>query len=379
MTNFVEYFGWIGITSILLGMGVWVLQIGAWWRGRLRFALAACGLAALALMMAKWNSANISRFAVDPAEAVRAMMAAPTEETPGGRTRFAEEGAADISALTASGGGSVYEQAAQAEPAYRQRGKQTRATGAVAPIPGVEAPQAVSDVPEPTRYLPEKEIQRADRWDRLNLFAARVAWWSSLGLLGLLYVRLFNSKRLARFPLPISGEWVDAFFPPIRAAYLPDHEGHDLEKYLDHLARRGETFIAFAERPKNLPDLFRLRVGKLGLGKLAIDENPPVGTPKEVEFLFDAAWFNRMAFFLPHPKTHPPMLEYLNYLLESRIQTQAIARQTLTVLFPAEVATLPATSELMGLAPQANIRLVFWGAAKPDLSLVTLHFSDVRK
>jgi|GEM_PF-2819271 len=344
MMKLLEYLGWVGIGSIALAAGVWVGMAAAFRRGRPGWAVGAVGMAVLALGFARWNSARITAIEPDPKE-----IAAAIES---GRT------------------GSIYEEAAREEPLYRRGGKQRRiGTEAALPDDRLQSgppagwnplhplPQEAQPAPAP-RYLPRAELKTANRWDILNLFFARLTFWGSLPLLAFLYLRRFNAREGNPFPLPVSGRWTEILSPPEALRSIPEEMPEGLTTTLDDIARRGETFLCLAPRPASLERLWRLRIGRRGWWELPVDDDPPLRHGADLEFLFEALWFNRMAFFLPDRTQDPFVLGYLHDLLASRARLRATTRTPVTIVIPAPVAErFPRWESFTDLAAHTGIRI----------------------
>jgi hypothetical protein len=274
--------------------------------------------------------------------------------------RFAEDGPGEglDGAAKAGGGAGGVDAAAQpapangsavsaVEPEYRKRGKQQREAGKRQPIADVAA-VLPAEPEEHVRLMHEPDLLMANRLDRWNLFAARLALVLSTLLLGLDYLRRFNTTLRAYFPLPITGRWLDSLLPKTHSAILAASNQADVRAYLKRAVRKGETFLCFGNLDP-WPDsaVPRLRAGPFtlwGLGKLVYGADD---VPRGGEFVFDAVWFNRYCFVVPDPLAGRDLLHELCGYLHSRKLTGASARRTVNVVWAFE--TLPAPEDLAAL------------------------------
>lgn len=293
-----DYFGILGCASIAVwGAAVFVLIGYARTRRRNWFYLGALALAILGLALAKANSRAVSAIPLDRSEEVAAATAAVEEP---------------------------------AKPAYLQGAKVQRRPAAAAPAAPV------------VRTLKEPQLVEANRWDRLNLFAARLTLCVAVLLVIWDYFARFNSTFDRWLPLPIAGPWLDAMFPKEMQVILPRTRAAELKPFMDLVLRRGETFLYFGDRdpwegtpPPRLPKLVRGAEGVTGAA----------------EFFFDAVWFTRYCVVITDPSMAIRLRDYL--LLRHR--TRAAARKTVNVVWNFD---FPPDKELLTLCRAANFKCV---------------------
>ena len=177
------YFGVVGVASVAGWLAaLLILLLFARSRRRTVAYLVALGLSLLALALARLNSRYVSDIQVDrSAEAPPPMVAPPPEETKPAQPafpafRFAEETrdeAADAAGKKPATGDEPEKQETPPGYAYRERGKQTREDGKTQELTELQTLKAVKEE-RSGRTMSEADVIRADRLDRLNLFAARL-------------------------------------------------------------------------------------------------------------------------------------------------------------------------------------------------------------
>ncbi|MFM9194615.1 MAG: hypothetical protein ACKOWG_02510, partial [Planctomycetia bacterium] len=267
-------FGLVGLASCLAwAAAAAALLVGLVSRRRFQLWLAATGLAVVGLAFAAATSESIRGIEVDrSAEVLAAEEAAKktSQDKLRGRAagiRFAEDTAADqadVAGVSVAEEQGAYERAVEERlakiPAYRSRGRQRRSAKGggdadAAPQPAGEAaadPKADAEADEKPagRMRPESQLLVADRYDRINRGVAWSLVTLAVGLVGLEYLRRFNSTFDAVWPLPLAGTWIDGAFAK---AYVvdtpaPATEGSDpLPDMLGRAVRKGESFVLFAE------------------------------------------------------------------------------------------------------------------------------------
>lgn len=351
MDRLFAYFGVVGIASVAAWAAAFVLLVAfARSRRRTMAYVAAVALSMAGFVLAKVNSQSISEIEVD---------------------RTAEEAALRAAQASASEGKAAEPQPREPaeEPvyAYRKAGKQKREAGAVTAgtpdnIPASEEP----DVP-PARRLPEADVLRADRYDRINLFCARLVPWLALALLGYDYLSRFNRTQGYLPPIPIAGRMIDALWPKTRVVHLQVSGPAALRAYLADLVRKGETFIYLGESDpfESEPPLYRWSLWKLRgrpLRKVTVDDP---GFPTS-EFVLDAAWFGRYCFAVTDSRVLRRLLADLVGYLRARTRSRAAARRTVHVVWhypaPMPPETLTALAEL---CRETNFKLAIAAAGSP--------------
>jgi hypothetical protein len=359
---------------------------------RFQIWLAAAGLAALGLALAAVTSENIRSIEIDRSPDVLAAEEAgkkAAQEKLRSRAagiRFAEDTAADqadVAGVSVAEEQGAYERAVEERlakiPSYRSRGKQRRsakgndaddatppqAAGATA---GEQATSdAASDEKPAGRMLPESQLLVADRYDRINRGVAWSLLSLAVGLVGLEYLRRFNSTFDAVWPLPLAGTWIDGAFAKSYVVddALPSATSHDLlTDFLAQSVRKGESFILFAESDP-LPErnaLPRLALGPLtwNLPKQTFGVAEVQADPAVAEIVFESAWFGRGAFVLAGGgPAADAVLAGMVAILVRRHRCRAAARCTVNIVWalpqPPAADTL---DELRFLCPQMNLRLI---------------------
>ena len=386
-------FGLAGLASCVAWAAAAVgLLAGLVSRRRFHIWLASAGLAALGLALAAVTSENIRSIEIDRSPDVLAAEEAgkkAAQEKLRGRAagiRFAEDTAADqadVAGVSVAEEQGAYERAVEERlakiPAYRSRGKQRRsargsdaddatppqAAGATA---GEQATSdAASDEKPAGRMLPESQLLVADRYDRINRGVAWSLLSLAVGLVGLEYLRRFNSTFDAVWPLPLAGSWIDGVFAKSYVVddALPPAASHDLlPDFLAQSVRKGESFILFTESDP-LPerdDLPRLTLGPLAwnLPKQTFGVADVQADPAVAEIVFESAWFGRGAFVLAGggPEADEVLAGMVEILVR-RHRCRAAARRTVNIVWalpqPPAANTL---DELRFLCPQMNLRLI---------------------
>ena len=386
-------FGLAGLASCVAWAAAAVgLLAGLVSRRRFHVWLAAAGLAALGLALAAVTSENIRSIEIDRSPDVLAAEEAgkkAAQEKLRSRAagiRFAEDTAADqadVAGVSVAEEQGAYERAVEERlakiPSYRSRGKQRRsakgndaddatppqAAGATA---GEQATSdAASDEKPAGRMLPESQLLVADRYDRINRGVAWSLLSLAVGLVGLEYLRRFNSTFDAVWPLPLAGTWIDGAFAKSYVVddALPSATSHDLlTDFLAQSVRKGESFILFAESDP-LPErnaLPRLALGPLtwNLPKQTFGVAEVQADPAVAEIVFESAWFGRGAFVLAGGgPAADAVLAGMVAILVRRHRCRAAARCTVNIVWalpqPPAADTL---DELRFLCPQMNLRLI---------------------
>ncbi len=324
------YFGFVGIASIVAwGTALFLLAAFAASRTRTPAYLAALVLSLLGFVLAKVNSHNISQIEVD---------------------RSAEEAALKERASE--------KPKAEPIPAYREHGKQKREAPAK---PTARDLAAVGDEADAAiaRRLPDADVIRADSYDRLNLFFARITPWLALVLVSLDYLSRFNRTLGYLPPIPIAGRAVDALCRKTHAVHLQTSNPAVLRRYLADVVRKGETFVYLGETDP-VPDgeLPRWRLGRWRwrpVKKLAVSGQ---GFPTS-DFVFDSAWFGRYCFVATDLNVARDLAADLIEYLRARTVPRAVARRTVNVVwdFPRPLLA-PRLKELAALARETNIKLL---------------------
>lgn len=357
-----EYFGPLGMASV----AVWML-------GALLLLLYVCGLRKpvlfrLALVagiagyvLARYNSDNISAIRIDFSAERAAARARAERERPGPDVE------SDIASRPAS--------RPTTQHAYRTAGKVQRAAGKKI---GDEVLKHYTqeDAVDQGRTMPQDDVARANRLDRIN----RTAAWLTVGIALLAWwlddlVR-FNRTFGGPIPLPLASRCVDAVSRK-KHSVCAHPAGEDVwPRFLRRAVRKGETFLLFAPSdPFAEPSL--LRFPFLGLGLLKKITCTPAETHFDADFAFESAWFGRYCFVVTDEPMAREWLEALLTFLDTRHATRASARRTVNILWtfddpiPRETLT-----QLIDLCRETNFRLLL-STTQPQVEELADLFEEV--
>jgi hypothetical protein len=389
-----ETFGLTGFASAAAwAAAVLLLAAGIFGRGRWSFWLVAAGLAAAGVVLAVATSASIRAIEIDRSAEVLAAEAAGAKavqekfRSRAANIRFAEDTAADqadVAGVTVAEEEGAYERAVEEQlakmPAYRARGKKARSQAK--PAGEGEQPETAKDAGEEgaspdganaepaaddaasdpsVRSLPESQLIVADRFDRGNRAIAWTVLACTVGLVGMEYVRRFNSTFDPVWPVPLAGTPIDGLTGKQHVTTLPPGGLEAIPAWLESLSRKGESFLVFAEEDP-LPgrsELPRVSAGRLRLST-PVRKFPAAdlaADPSLAELAFESAWFGRGSSIVLGDDAAGDVLARFAATLESRRRCRAAARSTLGIVWaidaepPAEAA---ATIER--LAAATNVR-----------------------
>ncbi len=387
-----ETFGLTGLASaVAWAAAVFFLVAGIAPRRRWNRWLLAAGIASAGLLLALATSASIRSIEVDRSAEVLAAEAAGTKavqdklRSRAADIRFAEDTAADqadVAGVTVAEEEGAYERAVEEQlakiPAYRARGKKARAAGRAAagaragagddagdnadlPADAEAAGGGDAEPARDVRKLPESQLVVADRFDRGNRAIAWTALLCSLGLVGLEYVRRFNSTFDPVWPVPLAGTPVDGLAGKEHVVSLPPGGIDSLPVWLESLVRRGESFLVFAAAD---PLAGRSELPRVSLGRFSL--STPVrkfsaadlaADPSLAELAFESAWFGRGCTVITGDKAAGDVLARFAAALESRRRCRAAASRTIDIIWALDAeppAAAGATIER--LATATNIR-----------------------
>lgn len=360
-----DYFGIIGIASIVIWAFAALVILPAWIKRSMVLAALSVLFAFSGLGLARVNSQAVSSIQVDRSEILRQAMerqralAGNVSLLPASRQRFVEEGTEEMAATMLASNRSIYEQAAAGDdvPAYLRRGRQQRSDAGQPILADGEA-----ETVKPPRIMSQAAVIEANQWDRMNLLAARSMVWLSLIAMVLLYLRLFNDRKPPKPSLPLSSPLMDLFSRKPNHLEIELSTPEALANYLRRTARRGESFICFADLKLNLPvALPRIGLGRWNLSALPVATDPSIATDRDVEYIFESVWFNRLGVVFSSLEATTYLIEYFNYLLYSRIRSRASAWQTMVILIPKKaIEGANGLETLRFFAEQTNIQLVFY-------------------
>ena len=293
----------------------------------------------------------------------------PKEPEP--HLRFAEETKRDASDL--AGKKATTEVPAETTPgtdqearryAYRERGKREREAGKTRKLDEIEELQAVGEQMS-ARAMPEADVIRADRLDRLNLFFARITPWLALLCVAYDYLSRFNRTTGYLAPLPVACRLVDSLFPKTHVVRVPASQTGHLRRHLEDVVRKGETFLYFGDAdPWDEPQLHRLWISHYRIGhhrfwplaKLSYDSPE---TMADSTFILDGAWFGRYCFVVTDAALARDLVEAMTAYLQSRRVPRAAAWRTVHVVWAFD-EPLPddVLAELASLCRETNFKLV---------------------
>lgn len=366
------YFGFVGVASIVFWLAaVAILAAFCRHRWRTRMYLAAIGCAVVALALARINSAAVSDIQVDRSEEIRQMQEKQARrrrelleqrrrQTAG--IRFAEDAPTDALDLAGVEDAEKREKLTEAttqadtRPAYlyRQRGKQRRDPSRASTRP---TDVGLADTVEEARTLPLPDVIRADRYDRMNLFAARWTLIAAVGLLILDYLLRFNRTFDTLLPVPVGGRAIDSHFRKTRAVAVPPGSTETLAELLRRVVRKGETFVYFGP-DEPLTDRFPSRLPG-GLWPVETLTFRPDSPPYSREMLFESAWFARNNAVVLGAELGRDVLADMVERMKRRRQRQAAARRTVHLVWNHDE---PVGDELLGdllrEVPSVNFKLV---------------------
>jgi hypothetical protein len=395
-----ETFGLVGLASAVAWAAAAVFLV-AGIASRIRWTcwLAAAGMAAAGVVLAAATSASIRSIEIDRSAEVLAAEAAGTKavqeklRSRAANIRFAEDTTADqadVAGVTVAEEEGAYERAVEEQlakiPAYQARGKKARA-GRKAAAPGDEAapgmdasaadapdadPEAADGEPAPqVRKLPESQLVVADRFDRGNRALAWAALLGAVGLVGMEYVRRFNSTFDPVWPVPLTGTPIDGLAGKEHVVSLPPGGVEAVPAWLESLVRRGESFILFAANDPlaGRSVLQRVSLPAVSLPRISLPQvqiTTPVrafsaralaADPSLVELAFESAWFGRGCTVIVGADAAGDVLTRFAAAVESRRQCRAAAARTLDIIWALDAAPPPeAAATLARLAAPTNIR-----------------------
>jgi hypothetical protein len=371
------YFGVVGMLSIAAwAIAAELLALGV----RRRMHHAQCLLALLfavaALVLAKVNSSHIDAIELDRHDEMAAMK----------KARQAAEAAAEGEGAAAALRFAEGDPEEQTTPDYKKRGKQVRAGGKRTVATMMLGAEAEGQPAPAVRYMRQADLTAANRLDRLNLLLARLVFWLAVGGVILDYLARLNTT-LCRWPLPITGRWLDHLFDKTHSVLFGGgaKRGPTPRRYAELTVRKGESFIYFGERD---PWAGTIWLPRIALGRWSpwrfpkLDYGDPEA-PITGEFALDAAWFDRCAVVVARDEDCFPLFDHLSSLLAARHQAGASARRTVHLIWDAP--QLPATEDLaalVGMAGDLNVKVAVWAhePVTPELAgLFEERFGDAGK
>jgi hypothetical protein len=343
----------------LLSIGIWVAAILALVlhgrRLRKGYSLVALGLSLVAIVLAKVNSSHVSAIKLDRRDEIAAVVKAQKEQA-------AAAGEVDSVASAVKFAEGDPEEAALA---YRKQGKQVRTAGKHVDKPVGDLEETTTPTTE--RFMAESDLRLANRLDRVNLLIVRLIWWVAwvVGIAD--YLSRFNSTAHVRWPLPISGRWLDGLFHKTRAALMGGRATARLspERYVQEIVMKGENFVYFGDHdPSSGPLLHRLRVWKWAIWSLPKLLYGAPAAPRGSEFALDAAWFGRYGVVMSGKAESAALLADMVAILLERYEAGASARVTLHLIWDLpELPPMETVAPLIRVLRETNLKLVVWPQA----------------
>lgn len=373
MSKLWDYFGFVGVSSLLLWLAVLVMLLIFRRSPRRTAVYAGCiGAAVLAALLARWNFINVSYIMVDRgdqqaaiadegeaelrAEAIEALRRNAAQ------INFAEDDPTD--ALDVAGAQevdpSVVEQAGAAEYAYRERGKQQREAGKKRNSEEIqEAAEVVTN--EPTlRYMSETDVMRATALARLNRSLAKWVLFAAAVALVVDYLSRLNRTWGGYWPLPIAGRWIDAVFRKTHSTLVSPAGQQDIDALLTFIVRKGETYIDMGPAAQHADDaVARLSLRGRPLVLLPRYRVEQVADEAQLDWVFESAWFGRACFVIGDIAEARRFMAYMLDRLRMRRIPQARARRTVNLVWRFDDAPDAALlDEALNLCPEVNFKLI---------------------
>lgn len=385
-----EYFGIIGLTSILLWVAALVLLLWAWRRPQRHllfywaFALAIAGV-----ILARINSASIGDIGVDRTEEVEAAHRAYAAERGAARISFAEDSGTDKLDMAgmkrdertaveaeASPEAAAAAAAAGEEPAYKRGAKVKREAGKKDVL--IKEGQAELKPEKPPRQMKEPDVIMANRLDRYNLLCTNGVFYLLLLLILWDYFKNFNTTTATYFPMPIGGRLLDTLFPKTHSVLVEKPENAALAHYVETVVRKGESYIYFGPTDLWPYDwaLPKLVVAKRPFFPFAKISPGDGALPPAAPFFWDSAWFGRYGVVVTASGEIPALLDSLIDYLRLRQRTQAMTRRTVHLIWNHGVLDDTILKELIRLCTDANIKLVYAAPTLPATAVLDT-FSEV--
>lgn len=400
MIKLFEYFGFVGILSVLCWLTAWGLCIlnprglkrtRPWWM--------AFGLAIVGLILAAITFEEVATIVVDRgeelAEGMKRQEELRTQEEGAKKTgadepdtshkpaaiRFAEDSptdAKDLAGVDTKTNKPAYKFEAAAmdegqgdDPqfAYRRRGKQERVVAGQALTNSLaEAIDPGQVAEKPVRKMKEPDAIAAKKLGRSNFLLARITFWVLLTLVIVDYLGRFNRTFDYLYPLPLAGPWIDAVWPKQHVVHAPGRRGDQLRAYLEDVVRKGETFIYLGPRDLWTANAFpRLRWRQWSVWPMR-KLSCRAGDGYDSEFICESAWFARYAVVVANdPGRALRLANDLAEFLSMRYLTRARARRTVHVVW--DLDPVPAgvvLEKLAGLAPEVNFKLLVTTPSAPS-------------
>jgi len=363
VTKLWAYFGPTGVLSIVVWLtSLYVLATARRREHKTRHCWRALGIAVVGLLLAKINSHHVNLIRYDQSDEIQAGREL-------GRILADEESGTNVTSDLASPElvlTNAAMDAAEIEArkyTYRSQGKVEREAGKAVSneVAGVELKPQGEEEEEPAyRMMKADDVHRANRYDKVNLFCARCILWLALLAVVLDYLRRLNSTFDAYFPLPLASPWLESAFPKPHSVCLGAGTRHRIEKCLEQVVRRGETFVYFGPSdPWSRNTLPRLSLCGCPLRRLRKILCSADGEPFTGPWVFESAWFGRYCFVVEGLDLSRRWLAGFERFLIRRHAVRASARRTVNIVWDLD-EPIPAErlEELLFLCRETNHKLI---------------------
>ena len=182
--------------------------------------------------------------------------------------------------------------------------------------------------------MSEKEVVMANRLDRWNLRLSRYLVIIAVIILLVDYLRRVNIYREASIPLPLPSAWPNSVTPMPAVVERPHPARREIVDELTWLARRGDSFIYFTDKPNQASDtIHKLKTLKIKRAPLELLSAGMDEEQFDNDFVFEALWFGRSSFVVDSPDRANKMLPRFLELIKGRRATRACTSQTVHIVW----------------------------------------------
>ncbi len=347
-----DYFGVLGLSSIVVWMAAVVLMAIYARKQRQRYCLLALVVAGVGVFIGDVSSDRVSAIRLDRRDEMAAAQKIQREQA----AASGESGSAAPALQFAEGNPE------DTLPDYRKQGKQVRDAGRRAASTNVVEREEESSRPE--RYMRQEDLLAANKLDRVNLMIVRLVLLVALGLALWDYLAWFNSTAESRWALPLAGKWMDDLFRKSHAVLVLSRAESRMtpDKYLERMVRKGENVIYFGDHDPWAGEVCpRLKLWKWPLWSLPKLVYGAAGSPQGSEFALDAAWFGRYSVVITQNLEAVSLLEDMVGVILERHDTGASARKTLHLVWDfVELPPEETIASLVRVARDTNVKLAVW-------------------
>lgn len=349
-----DYFGVLGLTSIVVWMAAVVLMAIYARKQRQRYCLLALMVAVASVFIGDANSTRVSAIRLDQRDEMAAVQKIQREQA----AALSESGSATPALQFAEGNPE------DTLPDYRKRGRQSRDAGRRAASTNVVEREEESARPE--RYMRQPDLVAANQLDRVNLMIVRLILLLAAGLVLWDYLAWFNATADSRWAFPIAGKWLDGLFRKSHAVLVHSRTESRMtpDKYLERMVRKGENVIYFGDHDPWAGEVCpRLKLWKWPLWSLPKLVYGAAGSPQGSEFALDAAWFGRYSVVITQNLEAVSLFEDMVGIILERHDTGASARKTLHFVWDfIELPPQETMASLIRVAHDTNVKLAVWSS-----------------